>query len=386
MYKGTKSHMGIRSQQGHVFVRFIIIIALVIPLVLLATACSSGGTIGEGDGTGDGSNTTLNQQQFVESQTKCIPFEAHDTTTIGTLPVDVLWVVDNSGSMCSDQVNVAAGMANLAAALAGQNLDVHMGYVTTDFLNQAQSGQLQGAPEYITDLSQASIDTLRANIVAAGCLGDGAEYGGRAAFTALELSDAGEPNAGFLRANASLVVNILTDEDDDTYWLSGMSPSTIIDNIVARKGNDANLVTYNLIAHINPDTNPNVPPNDPCYNNGSDEVGSKYIESQNYLGTLKTNGNIAGIQADICSTDYAATIPTMLTEGVVHTTTTVTSIDLSGLGFAPYPPSIVLTLANGTEQSTGWHYDEASQEIIIDNPDLQHATGEACAHPLLGET
>ena len=49
-----------------------------------------------------------------------------------TPKVDVLWVVDNTGSMVQEQQMLADGMHRFVAALNHENINWHAGIVTTD--------------------------------------------------------------------------------------------------------------------------------------------------------------------------------------------------------------------------------------------------------------
>ena len=70
--------------------------------------------------------------------------------------VDILWVIDNSGSMCEEQRDLAANFDRFLTAFANENIDFQMGVTTThqapEGLNadfQAKYGRLQSTPNPI---------------------------------------------------------------------------------------------------------------------------------------------------------------------------------------------------------------------------------------------
>jgi len=165
--------------------------------------------------------------------------------TVVNRDLDVLFVVDNSGSMREEQDAVAAGFALFEAqleALEGGLPNLHIGVVSTNmgagqygisgcdgdgdggrllaisdailpegstahFLVDEDDGQGGRARNYIGTLGEAF--TTVSNLGISGC---GFEQPLNAARRA--LSGSLQQNEGFLRADAQLAVIILSDEDD----------------------------------------------------------------------------------------------------------------------------------------------------------------------------
>ena len=67
--------------------------------------------------------------------------------------LDLLWVIDNSGSMCQEQANLTRNFEVLAGELADRNVDIQIGVVTTDVRDPAQAGRLQNVPATEHNLS-----------------------------------------------------------------------------------------------------------------------------------------------------------------------------------------------------------------------------------------
>ena len=60
--------------------------------------------------------------------------------------IDMLWVVDNSGSMCQEQVNLARNFKTFADQLINLDADINLGVISTDARDEAHAGKLQNSP------------------------------------------------------------------------------------------------------------------------------------------------------------------------------------------------------------------------------------------------
>ncbi|MDP2344964.1 MAG: choice-of-anchor D domain-containing protein [Deltaproteobacteria bacterium] len=139
------------------------------------------------------------------------------------IAIDVLLVIDNSGSMQDDQQLLADNFEEfIAAALDDADLDVQLGVTTTDVLSEgAAAGTLIGSPSI---LSARDGDDL-AERVLVGIDGTGLELGLEAMRLALEVPE----NAGFIRADAALAIIFVTDEED-----AGAFPEFLPDPALSR--------------------------------------------------------------------------------------------------------------------------------------------------------
>ncbi|MEZ4267219.1 MAG: hypothetical protein R3F39_12645 [Myxococcota bacterium] len=147
--------------------------------------------------------------------------------------VDVLFVIDNSGSMTEEQDLLASGFSDFIAGAASSQNNYHIGLVTTDI---DDAGELQGTPRYVTP---ATVGAFAQN-VKVGTNGSGTERGLESAKLALSAPNTtqtnttcgtfsscpsglvcrdgfcGGANAGFLRTTAGLEVIFLSDEEDQS--------------------------------------------------------------------------------------------------------------------------------------------------------------------------
>lgn len=165
------------------------------------------------------------------------PFQVDSFSQQSVQKVDILWVIDNSRSMQSKQDRVKANFDSFMRFLTDQHIDYHLGVVTTDVFNPAESGRLvnkAGLPKPWIDLSAADpLVAFRAN-AQVGTLGTGDEkpmLGGMLALTApLSPATPTRPDAGaancanladggvecFLRPEAPLYTILVSDEEDSS--------------------------------------------------------------------------------------------------------------------------------------------------------------------------
>lgn len=134
--------------------------------------------------------------------------------------VDILWVVDNSGSMQTSQTNLANNFNSFINNFSNKNLDYQIAVTGTDAwrggsysLFSDNSGHSIITPE-TTNLVNSFISN-----VTLGVSGTGDER----AFQSLQTSIDDTNNAGFLRDDSFLAVVIISDEDDfshdDSYFI-----------------------------------------------------------------------------------------------------------------------------------------------------------------------
>jgi hypothetical protein len=161
--------------------------------------------------------------------------------TIANDKIDILFVVDNSGSMSNEQNNLGNSFESFISNFTQRNLDFHIGVISTDHitttgwwtctgayanLNNCAYPNIQNAgpgsllsktgnDRYLTKNSSNLIDQFAQN-VALGIRGGGNEAGVLAAikFFNLGLSGPGGWNSGFLRDEALLTIIFVSDEDE----------------------------------------------------------------------------------------------------------------------------------------------------------------------------
>ncbi|MCB9726892.1 MAG: choice-of-anchor D domain-containing protein [Deltaproteobacteria bacterium] len=228
--------------------------------------------------------------------------------------VDMLFVIDDSGSMGEEQGNLASNFPKILEYALVSAVDFQIGITTTD-VDEA-GGALRGTPEVITP-SSASAFLASA---AVGTAGSGVEQGLEAA----ALSLAG-PFGKYLRPRVPLVLLFISDEEDQ-------SPSAVDEYLAAyraAKGGIATLVTAHAIVGPSPDG---------CVSAvGNAEPGARYEQIAAATG---------GATASICSPDFSDALAGFA-QGVL---TPKFKFDLS----SPAKSGTVKVSINGEPCPDGW--------------------------------
>ncbi len=141
--------------------------------------------------------------------------------------IDILWVIDNSGSMQNSQQNLAKNFDSFISSFIGRNLDFQMAVTTTEaykdlyvvdpmteesgFSDLRDGNEIDG-PSGHSIVNQNTPD-LKANFLSnilQGIMGAGDERPFQSIVATLDNAN----NDGFLREGSFLAVIIVSDEDD----------------------------------------------------------------------------------------------------------------------------------------------------------------------------
>ncbi len=167
--------------------------------------------------------------------------EVTDVKSQGTSDaVDILFVVDNSGSMEEEQAKLKSVFSAFITELVSQDInDYQIGVITTDMADPSQQGRLQGSPKIINGRTLSKtvvVSAFQKNIIV-GTTGTSYEkaLGAMKAALSPEMIGKGKPNEGFLRPNSTLAVIFVGDEDDCTN--NGQIKENEVDSEVCRKPN-----------------------------------------------------------------------------------------------------------------------------------------------------
>jgi len=177
--------------------------------------------------------------------------------------VDVLFVIDNSGSMADEQQRLAQRLASFVGTLS--TVDWKIGITTTDVSNGPFG--LKGALVNFVGTSsrslnrdtvnygQAFLNTVTANGTPTGCgnstapsCPSGDEQPLAAINLAIGLRNSG--NSGFFRADADLATIVLSDEDehsDGSMTKSPTTPQQVVNTVKAAWGNEKAFTGYGII-------------------------------------------------------------------------------------------------------------------------------------------
>ncbi len=156
--------------------------------------------------------------------------------------VDILFVIDNSGSMSDAQNNLSRNAAEFARAIVNNSiLDYHIGVTSTDMGScRIGCGNLLGSPLFVDKNTPNAAGVLAKNMLL-GIAGSGVEEMFTPVVAALNLN-----NAGFYRPDAFLAVIFITDANDQ----SNLSPADLLKFLVNRKGDAAKVLSYGVIRKL----------------------------------------------------------------------------------------------------------------------------------------
>ncbi len=149
---------------------------------------------------------------------------------------DVLFVVDDSGSMTSHQNNLANHIDLFAQEAVKTRNSFHIAVINTGMKkdifgnSQTEVGEIIGNPRVITPATKNTVDALRANLKL-GSNGSGTESVFLPVTEALSAENLNGMNAGFLRDSAHLSIVVLTDAEDQ----SEITAWDFVDNLVDLK-------------------------------------------------------------------------------------------------------------------------------------------------------
>lgn len=131
--------------------------------------------------------------------------------------VDILFVVDNSGSMYAHQQNLAANISLFTSKFSRNSiLDYNIGVVTTDMgYWRNDNGELVGSPKVVTKTTP-NADAILAKNLQVGTNGSAVERSFDPVLKALEPQMLAGPNFGFYRPSAALAVIFITDAEDQS--------------------------------------------------------------------------------------------------------------------------------------------------------------------------
>lgn len=263
---------------------------------------------------------------------------------------DVLFVVDNSGSMGEEQGHLGDNASTFLNVAGQLNTDFQVGVVTTDMDASSQQGRFQtsgGAPK-ITANGPNAASNLRSIVRSLGTQGSSSEKGLDAMVAALSVPLSTDPqaNAGFLRQDAKLAVVIVSDEEDQ----SGSSVDFYVDFLKNLKGqyNSALVSLSAIVGDSAP--NQNSQGTSGCTSPDGDAVsGDRYIAVANRTG---------GKFRSICSSNWGQIAADIGLDAFA-----------SRAGFPlsrPADPSTIVVQVNGAQQpAANWTFDANANTVVF---------------------
>lgn len=270
------------------------------------------------------------------------------TNGLANNKVDILWVIDNSGTMGPKQTNLKNSISAFMNSFVNENFDYHIAVVTTDISGTGQGACDVGNPTIVTPLTPNPVTTV-GNNANVGFFGSPDAHGLDVVQMALSNPNAAGCNAGFLRSDAFLAVIFFSDADDDTTatvpaleaYLDTIKPPFTLPNGTSVHAWSASSMVVNDLADPN------------CVALGpASELGTKYMQIAN---------DSKGTIASICAPDFSAGLLSVATK-ILQATTAI------HLNRTPSVNTIGV-VENGAFLSqsnvNGWQYDASINSIVF---------------------
>lgn len=250
-------------------------------------------------------------------------FEQNETTD-----VDILFVIDNSGSMGSNQSSFKSNFSSFISVFAAAGVDYRIAFITTD------------SPDFVdgiivTPADPDPVTTVNGIVDNIGTRGSAMEKGLEQSYKSTSTGPAA-PGRAFFREDAKLVVIYVSDEPDRG---TTMTPTEHINHFRSLKS-DPRLVIAHAVAGDYPSG---------CTANGGAEFGDRYYD---------VVGGLGGTFLSICSDDWGIAMDTLARESVIHSTFSLIEPAIDGT---------IEVVVNGYT-STDWYYESSINAVQFHTP------------------
>jgi len=276
-----------------------------------------------------------------------------ENTEVFDPTVDILFVIDNSGSMSAHQRNLATNVDKFTSTFINSSiLDYNIGVVTTDMDGTSYGsggrccGKLVGYVRVVTKATQNADMVLSENLLSPGTGGSAEEKSFDPVAAALTPPLINGFNAGFYRPDASLVVIFLTDAEDQSRDTDAKGLYELL--LKLKGGNADRILAYGVI----------VPSND-TLNCRRDDGGARPRRIEDFLSrVVNKNNNIM----NICDPDYGVRLAGMAQDIVKR---------IGNVIYLNRPPdlkSIRVTYGTQTlpmDYEKGWSFDAKKNAVIL---------------------
>lgn len=332
-------------------------LALLVPLLALAGCDDVGGEVGRGEAVPAVAPPRVTPVALLpptvdRSITRRV--EVRDPSALPSVQVDVqkqsdgivdiLWVIDDSGSMANQRRTLTENFSRFLEKLLELRVQFHIGVISTNFKD---GGALRGTTKVITNATPDPRGAFLQNVTFPAQSHSRLEQGLRMMELALTEPNLSGPNAGFLRPNAALAVITVTDEDDGSY--GEPAHYTRFLRGVKGQGNE-NLVSFSIMGGTVPDGC--YPPGEEIYYGGLARPAFRYSAVASRTG---------GIIGSICDSSFETTLVRIAE--ALDTLRRVFPLSLKA------DPSTLSVRVNGAlvprDVVNGWQYREETRSIAF---------------------
>lgn len=179
------------------------------------TGSTTSGYVDCNNGHGNEANHVDGSNPTVGTESKC-KMEKFKQSASKTKMLDIVWVIDNSGSMADEQASLGTNFNAFIDSFIKKNVDFKMAITTTDTSKESRKGKIVGESDKKLTSAKAKANEAQfkkdfKDLVKVGTGGSGYEKGLEASEGFIE-----KHASSFLRKDAYLAVVILSDEEDQS--------------------------------------------------------------------------------------------------------------------------------------------------------------------------
>ncbi len=129
--------------------------------------------------------------------------------------VDIVWLIDDSSSMLAQQQKLSNEISAMIAQLNLLKMDYRMVVTTTSIGSGLSGGTYFGSPAVLTSSTPNLVNVLKERLLR-GQMGSNLEQGLQSLQNLFSEDYINQAGAGFHRDEALLLINVLSDEDDQS--------------------------------------------------------------------------------------------------------------------------------------------------------------------------
>lgn len=253
----------------------------------------------------------------------------------GNARSDILFIIDNSCSMGTNQTNFKNNFDSFMTVFETAGVDYQIAFITTDDPNFVNG-------KIVTPADMNPVGEVNAIIDSIGIHGSAHERGLLTSYES--TSGIGDAALGstFLRSDAKLVVIYVSDEPDFSGSYSSMTPLDYSAHLQSLK-TTKELVVAHAVAGDYPSG---------CTANGSAQFGDGYYDVVN---------DLAGVFMSICATDFGAQLDTLARESM--------AITIFYLNNNPIESTILVEVDSTIV--TDWSYDLSINAIVFNSAPVE---------------
>jgi hypothetical protein len=249
----------------------------------------------------------------------------------GLLESDILFVIDNSGSMSRNQTSLANNFDSFINIFSASGVDYKIGFITTDNGDEFVNGTI------ITNSSTDPVAEVNSVINSIGTHGSAMERGLYESYVATTIGGPADTAGTFMRTDAKFVVIYISDEPDHSSSYSTFGTSDYSAHLLNLKGSPA-LVSAHAVAGD--------------YPSGCSGGGTYATFGDGYYDVVS---DLGGTFVSMCSTDWGTQLEELARASIAS--------NLFTLSHEPIEGSIIVSV-DGTASST-WLYDSSTNSIMF---------------------